>query len=144
MYLPRRYLGSLSERRKTQRKKEIEKRSQLSWKDPKAYKPFLTDKNVKTRRSKYTIKWSRKFPSSKSLKEMSESSGVPVHYLQKVFNRGRAAWTRGHRVGATPEQWGYARVKSFLLKGKTYYTTDSDIVTHAKNHSSASKRWWSL
>lgn len=126
MYLPRRYLGSLSERRKTQRKKEIEKRSQLSWKDPKAYKPFSTDKNVKTRRSKYIIEWKKKFPRSSGLSAYSKATGVSLKTIRKSYNRGMAAWRTGHRPGATQQQWGYARAASMLLCGKTHYTTDAD------------------
>lgn len=142
-YFPKRYFSGLSKRRKTLRKREIEKRSKLSWKNPSAYKPFLTDKGVKTRRSKYTIEWSLKFPKSKSLSSYSKVTGVPLKYLVKVFNRGKAAWIHGHRVGASAEQWGYARVKSFLLKGKTYYFTDSDLVKDAKNTSHSALNWWS-
>ena len=39
---------------------------------------------------------------------------------------------------------GYARVHSFLLKGKTYYTTDSDLVKEAKENSKEAKKWWSI
>ena len=38
-----------------------------------------------------------------------------------------AAWRTGHRLGASPQAWGYARVHSFATKGKTYYTTDKDL-----------------
>jgi hypothetical protein len=143
MYLPKRYFSSLSQTKRNVRKRELTKRSKLSWKDPKAYRPFKTDKDVKTRSSKYTLKWRKKFPKSKSLDEMAESSGVPIKYLKEVFDRAKAAWTHGHRVGATPEQWGYARVRSFLLKGKTYYTTDSDLVEQAKKTSDSARKWWS-
>lgn len=143
MYLPKRYFSGLSETKRRLRKKELTRRSKLSWRDQKAYRPFKTDKGVKTRKSKYTLSWEKKFPKSKSLEKMSKSSGVPVKYLKEVFNRAKAAWTHGHRVGATPEQWGYARVRSFLLKGKTYYTADSDLVKQAKESSESSKSWWS-
>jgi len=53
-----------------------------------------------------------------------------------------AAWRTGHRPGATEQQWGYARVHSFLLKGKTYHTTDSDIADDAKKHSEGARKWW--
>jgi hypothetical protein len=53
-----------------------------------------------------------------------------------------AAWRTGHRPGATEQQWGYARVHSFLLKGKTYHTTDSDLVSEAKTSSKAAKKYW--
>lgn len=143
MYLPKRYFTGLSQTKRALRKKELTKRAKMSWKTQKAYRPFKTDVGVKTRKSKYTLEWQKKFPESKSLSEMSESSGVPVKYLQQVFNRAKAAWTHGHRVGATPEQWGYARVRSFLLKGKTYYYTDADLVKEAKKESNSARNWWS-
>ena len=34
--------------------------------------------------------------------------------IKKVYDKGVAAWRTGHRVGAGAEQWGYARVHSFL------------------------------
>ena len=46
-----------------------------------------------------------------------------------------AAWRTGHKPGATQQQWGYARAHSFLLCGKTYPTTDSDIVKRAVKES---------
>ena len=39
-----------------------------------------------------------------------------------------AAWKSGHRPGTTPQQWGHARVNSYITKGKgTYYGADSDL-----------------
>ncbi len=131
----------MSERRKTQRKKEIQKRSRLSWKNPRAYRPFLTDKGVKTRKSKYTTEWSRRFPNAKSLPEYSKATGVPLKQIEESYNRGKAAWRTGHRPGATAEQWGYARAKSMLLCGKTHYTTDADLVRKAKKNSTA-RAWF--
>ena len=114
----------------------------MSWKNPKAYKGFSTDKGIKTRKSGYTSKWKRQFPEAKSLEEKSRVTGVPIRYIRESYNRGMAAWRTGHRPGATQQQWGYARVHSFLLCGKTFDTTDSDLVRQAKRTLSA-KRWWS-
>ena len=99
----------------------------MSWKNPRAYVGFKTDKGVRTRKSGYTAAWKRKFPDAKSLEDKAKVSGVPLKYIKEVYNRGMAAWRTGHRPGATQQQWGYARVHSFLLKGKTYHTADSDI-----------------
>ena len=93
---------------------------------------FKTDENIKTKSSSYTLRWYKKHPNAKSLKEKAEASGVPLKYIKEVYNRGMAAWRTGHRPGATEQQWGYARVHSFLLKGKTYHTTDSDIAKKAR------------
>ncbi len=50
------------------------------------------------------------------LKKKSEETGVPVPLLRIVMRRGMAAWKSGHRPGAGQEQWGYARLSSFLTK----------------------------
>jgi hypothetical protein len=38
-----------------------------------------------------------------------------------------AAWQTGHRPGTTPQQWAFARVNSYITKGKTYHTADKDL-----------------
>ena len=50
------------------------------------------------------------------LKKKSEETGVSLPLLRIVMRRGMAAWKSGHRPGAGQEQWGYARVNSFLTK----------------------------
>ena len=115
----------------------------MSWKDPKAYVGFKTDKGISTKQSSYTSSWKSLFPHAKSLKDKSNASGVPLPYLKKSYNRGLAAWRTGHRPGATQQQWGYARVHSMLLCGKTHYSADSDIVRNATKKSKSSKKWWS-
>jgi hypothetical protein len=142
IYYPKRYYQGLSSKKKTQRKREIAKYGSISWKDPKAYVGFKTDKGVKTKTSGYTAAWHRMFPDAKSLKDKSRATGVPLAQIQESYNRGMAAWRTGHRPGATQQQWGYARVHSFLLRGKTYYSTDSDLVAEAKAHSKSARNWW--
>ena len=122
---PKKYFRGLSSRKVTQRKREIRKFGSMSWKDPKAYVGFSTDKGIKTRRSKYTFK-------AKSLKDKSKVTGVPLSILKTSYNRGMAAWRTGHRPGATQQQWGYARVNSLLTCGKTHYTADADLVRKSK------------
>lgn len=82
-----------------------------------------------------------------SLEELSKYTKVPLKALQEVFHRGEGAWgnnlasvrlksnfsknpntsqyPRGMRL--SKNQWAYARVYSFLDKGKDYYTADQDI-----------------
>ena len=45
-----------------------------------------------------------------------------------------AAWRTGHRPGASQQAWAYARVSSFLTKGKTYYTADADLAKKVRAH----------
>ena len=99
----------------------------MSWKDPKAYTRFATDKGVKTRRSSYSSRFHSKYPDAKSLPEIANATGVPVGTLRTVYDRGMAAWRTGHRPGASQQAWGMARVHSFVLKGKTWRTADKDL-----------------
>jgi dephospho-CoA kinase len=62
-----------------------------------------------------------------SLAAKAKKSGISLGKLRKVYNRGVAAWNSGHRPGTTPQQWGHARVNSYINKGKTYYTADKDL-----------------
>ena len=58
----------------------------------------------------------------------SKKSGISVGTLRKVYRRGVAAWNSGHRPGTTPQQWGMARVNSYITKGKgTYGGADKDL-----------------
>ncbi len=43
---------------------------------------------------------------------------VTAGQLQRVYNKGLAAYRTGHRPGATPSQWAMARVNSVLTGGK--------------------------
>ena len=105
--------------------------------DPSAYKPAPGDARAKTKPSKYTNKMKKKFPdlyketveenADKSLAKKAEASGISVSILKQVYKRGVAAWRTGHRPGTTPEQWGHARVNSFISGGKTRTTADADL-----------------
>jgi len=106
--------------------KEVETRYKKMLK--RDYTKFKTDMGIKTKTSSYTQKFRKKYgPDVKSLPEISKATGVPLKTLQTVYNRGLAAWRTGHRPGASPQAWGYARVHSFVTKGKTYYTADKDL-----------------
>ena len=143
IYYPKKYYQGLSSKKKTARKKEIVKYGSLSWRNPKAYVGFKTNRNVKTKKSGYTVKWRKLFPDAKSLEDKSLVTGVPLKYIKESYDRGMAAWRTGHRPGATQQQWGYARVHSFLLCGKTFFSTDSDLAKEAKKSSRSAKHWWS-
>jgi len=66
--------------------------------------------------------------SDEGLKKKAEKSGMPLGILKQVFKRGVAAWRTGHRPGTNPQQWGYARVNSFVTKSKgTWGGADKDL-----------------
>ncbi len=140
---PKRYFSGLSEKQKLQRLREIQKFSKLNWKDPRAYVGFKSNLGVpKKRRSSYTIQWEKLFPGIKSLENRSRVTGVPVKYLHTVFNRGMAAWRTGHRPGMSQQAWSYPRVSSFLLCGKTHYTTNANQVSLARRNSRSARKWF--
>ena len=67
------------------------------------------------------------------LKKKSEKSGIPYSILKKVYDRGLAAWKIGHRPGANQQQWAYARVNSFITKGKgTWGKADADLARQVR------------
>ena len=142
MIWPKKYYSGLTYKQKLQRKKEINTRKKIHWNNPKAYKPFKTNTLGKPKVSQYTKKWRKLFPNSNSLKSKSKETGVPLEYINKVYNRGLAAWRTGHRSFASQGAWGAARVHSFLLCGKTHYTADADLVRKARAESKTAKKWF--
>ena len=139
---PPKYFRGLSTRKKTQRAKGIAHFKQFHWKDPRAYTGFKTDRGTRKKSSSYTERWRKLFPDATSLEQKAKATGVPLKEIRESYNRGMAAWRTGHRPGATEQQWGYARVHSFLLCGKTYQTTDSDLAKTAKKRSATARAWW--
>jgi hypothetical protein len=62
-------------------------------------------------------------------KKASKYYGTSINpnILIKVFDKGLAAWRDGHRPGASQFAWGYSRVYSFLVGGKTVWLGDEDL-----------------
>jgi len=107
--------------------------------------------------SKYTTAYKNKFGEDlnenaaldKTLATKSKASGIPRGILRQVYNRGMAAWVTGHRPGASQQAWGMGRVNSFIVKGKTWHTTDSDLAKKVRSeqvdeHIVHSKKGWTL
>ena len=141
-FWPPKYFKGLTKKQRSERAKEIAKFKRIGYKSRKAYVPWRTDTYIKTKTSGYTSQWKTMFPNATSLESKAKATGVPLKYIRESYNRGKGAWTTGHRPGATAEQWGYARVHSFLLCGKTYETTDSDLAREAKATSASARKWW--
>lgn len=127
MYWPFKYYRGLTRKQNLQRKSSATRRTKMSFKNPKAYVPFKSDKGIKTRKSSYTERFHKKYPDAKSLSEIAKSTGISKSILQTVYDRGMAAWRTGHRPGASQQAWGMARVHSFVMKGKTWRTADADL-----------------
>jgi hypothetical protein len=156
-YAPR-YLRGLTEDEKYLRKFEIKygllkekelKSKDIEYKD--VYKPTLVDKiyrekkgipNKTIKYSKYTERWNQKYPDCKNLECKSKTSGIPLHILKSVSDKGAAAWRSGaHRPGATRENWMVSRVNSFLLCGKTWQFPDHTLAKEALKSPKVKKFW---
>lgn len=145
-YAPSKYFTGLTPEEKKLRLQRIKQGARSDHKDPQAYKPFDTDfrngVRIKTKPSQYTLQFNKIFPDAKSLQKKAKKTGVPISIIRKVYKRGLAAWRTGHRPGANAQQWGYARVHSFLVKGKTFYTADKDLAQKALQNNTAAL-WFS-
>jgi len=98
----------------------------------KLYRPFKTDKGIKTSKSPYTREATKRGFTG-SVKEKAKAASkyyggkIDPKILDTVNDRGMAAWASGgHRRGQTPHSWGIARVNSFLVGGKGFFTSDAD------------------
>jgi Family of unknown function (DUF5824) len=134
------YVAGLSSSTAKARKTHWSRTSKMDPKNRAAYEPAPGDKTAKTKPSKYTKAYHAKFGEEATMDEIyideaadsalskkAAASGVSVGKLRTVYKRGVAAWRTGHRPGTTPQQWGMARVNSYITKGKTYHTADKDL-----------------
>jgi len=104
---------------------------------------------MSTNKEKYNKKHGFKRGTAHSKKDISKTTGIPVRILDEVYDRGVGARktnpqsvrrvSDGKKVGGkslkgkmTAEQWGFGRIYSFVMKGKTYKTTDSDLADKLK------------
>lgn len=107
------------------------------------YKSSVVDRAGSTRKSTYTQRWNRQYPDKQSLPDVDSVTGIPEDILQKVYEKGLAAWRGGHhRPGASQHAWAMARVYSFALKGKTYRFPDHRLVEEAKKRSPKAREFW--
>jgi len=90
----------------------------------------ITEENKNTKKRKRSYNINEKI---EGLKKKAEKSGISYGILKKVYDRGMGAYKTSHRPGTTPQQWAFARVNSFISKGKgTWGRADSDLASKAK------------
>ena len=102
---------------------------------------YNTDKlKTPTKLSKYHLIFTKRFniPYSSSFAKKSEVTGVPLNIIEQVYSRG--AWSSGHRVGVTKQQWGRSRVDSFLVLGCAAFSGDYDLLKKVKSLPQTKKR----
>jgi hypothetical protein len=96
-----------------------------------------------TNKQKFNKKYGFKRDAPHSKAEISRLSGVPMKTLNKVYDRGLGARKSnpqsvrslsGKKVGGVSlkgkmsgPQWAMARIYSYVMKGRTYYTADKDL-----------------
>lgn len=93
------------------------------------------DERVKkaTEKKNQFIKFFKKFsdviaedsPVYKALEKKAEKSGIAGYVLGEVYIRGMEAWKESFNVSR--EQYAFARVNSYINKGKTYFNEDKDL-----------------
>jgi hypothetical protein len=131
--IPAKYLSGLEGEERAQRKRELERRARDA--SQRTYEPLESDKDAKTRPSKYSrtklAKDTRDEMKGNSAKEfistVARLTGIKRSIIKKVHERGAAAWATGHRPGASQVAWSRARVYSFATGGKTQKTADADL-----------------
>ena len=161
------YGKGLSKSTKDKRQAQFNKQAKMPDDDPRSYKPAPGDARAKTKVSKYTKAYHKKYGKDEALeqgtdelvkaykkltpleekqieglKKKAEESGISYSILKQVFDRGMAAWKSGHRPGATPHQWAFARVNSFITGGKTRTTADKDLWAKVKGMKEAFEPHW--
>jgi len=75
-----------------------------------------------------------------ALKNKAKKTGFPLGILRKVYQRGVAAWKKGHTPGVTPQQWAMARVNSFATGGRTTQVSDGALYRQAKKARAAKRK----
>lgn len=153
---PDTYMKGLDKEEEEEKEDQIKKQAKMDDDDPKAYKEMPGDAEAREKGKVKTSKYTKKFHElygeetneavegddspidnpdiEKALQKKADVSGVPIKYLRIIMRRGMAAWKSGHRPGAGQEQWGYARVNSFLTKGDgTWGDADKDVAKEVRD-----------
>jgi hypothetical protein len=150
-------MKGLSDKTEDKKKEQMKKQAAMSDDDDDAYKPLPGDKEAlkkgQVKTSKHTKTYHELYSESideaeqstdrsaidddaieTALAKKSEETGVPIGIIRAVMRRGLAAWKTGHRPGANQQQWGYARVNSFLTKQPgTWGDADKDLAKEVRD-----------
>lgn len=118
MTLPPQYVRGLSKKDKQKQLKNL-KTAKRSYKRGKyVSRPKL--KSFKEKKSSWTQKFHKLHPNAKTLKQISDATGIPKGALSAVKKKGMGAYySSGSRPNQTAESWGLARMYSYILGGPT-------------------------
>jgi hypothetical protein len=67
-----------------------------------------------------------------ALANKAKATGISKTILRQVYEKGLAAWKRGHRPGASQHQWAMARVNSFVTGKGQARKVDASLWKRAK------------
>ena len=87
---------------------------------------------VVTSKNRFNKKYNQKKDQSNSKKDISKLTGIPLKFLDEVFDRGVGAYRNNPKSVRpsvkSPEQWAFGRVYSFVMRQKgTWGKADKDI-----------------
>lgn len=69
----------------------------------------------------------------KALEEKAEATGIPFNILQQIYQRGMQAAKAAKPPGKmSPQQTAFARIASFISKGKSFQKEDADLAEELK------------
>ena len=126
--IPKRYLKGLTKEEMEIAIKEIDKGYKYDIDDPEAYEYWKSDikataRGYKTVPSKYKKKFIKMYgplpEKGKFIDKIAKATKIKKRILQKVYDKGLAAWRVGHRPGVQQHQWAAGRVYSFVTLGNT-------------------------
>ena len=138
--IPKRYLKGLNKEEMAIAANEIDKGYKYDINDPKAYEYWKSDikataRGYKTVPSKYKKKFIEMYgplpEKGKFLDKIAKATGIKKSILQKVYNKGLAAWRGGHRPGVQQHQWAAGRVYSFVTLGNTVKKGNKKMPDHS-------------
>jgi len=157
----KKYYKGVDYKDKDDREEQFKKQAKKSDDSDSAYKEAPGDEEAreegKVKKSKHTKKYNKLYKKEsvnedlngskiddadieKALEKKSDETGVSMDILRTIMKRGMAAWKSGHRPGATQQQWGYARINSFLTKSSgTWGKADKDMAELVKGRGQDSK-----
>jgi hypothetical protein len=116
--IPKRYSSGLSKRDKQKQLKSIKKAKRSYKKGKYVSRPKL--KSFKSKKSSWTQKFHKLHPNAKTMKQISDATGIPKGALSAVKKKGMGAYySSGSRPNQTAESWGLARMYSYILGGPT-------------------------
>jgi len=118
MPTPKKYYAKLSKKDKNKQLKYLNKSKKNYKKGKYITRPKLN--SFKEKKSSWTQKFHKLYPNAKTLKQISEVTGIPKPALSAVKRKGMGAYySSGSRPNQTAESWGLARMYSYILGGPT-------------------------